>query len=343
VYDAAPADYGRFLCGLGLTPPAGTGTCATLGSIQPWNLNLASLTASDVPGTLTLTRRVTNVTGATVTYNASTTLAGWDVVVTPATLTLAPGASASFTVALTRTSAAVGAWVFGNLTWSDGVTQVRSPLSARGIGFVAPAEVSDVRAAGSGSKVYTIVSAYTGSLGVSATGLVPAALNSGLVASATAGITTRQCFNVNVPAGAEVARFQLFNADTQGGAGTDLDLDVYRGANGVGTLVGSSGGSTSDEVVTLRAPTAAVYSACITGYATPASGAAFTLSNWIVGPAAGAQTLRASGPNTVYAGGAASIGLRWTVPAGQRYLGNVRYFDPNSTALGSSIISVDNH
>ena len=342
VYDAAPADYGRFLCGMGLTPPPGTGTCATLGSIDPWNLNLASLTASDVPGALTLTRRVTNVTGATVTYNASTTLAGWNVVVTPASLTLAPGASASFTVALTRSSAVVGAWSFGNLTWSDGVTQVRSPLSARGIGFVAPAEVTDVRAAGSGSKVYTIVSGYTGSLGVVATGLVPAIRNSGLVAAATAAIATRQCFNVDVPTGAEVARFQLFDADTQGGATTDLDLDVYRGANGVGTLVGSSGGATSDEVVTLRSPSAAVYSACVTGYATPASGATYALSSWVVGPASGAQTLRASGPNTVYAGGAASIGLRWAVPAGQRYLGNVRYVDPSSTALGSSIVVIDN-
>ncbi len=342
VYDAAPADYGRFLCGLGLTPPPGTGTCANLGSIQPWNLNLASLTASDVPGFLTLTRRVTNVTGATVTYNASTTLAGWDVVVTPASLTLAPGASASFTVGLTRTSAAVGAWSFGNLTWSDGVNQVRSPLSARGIGFVAPAEVTDVRASGSGSKVYNIVSAYTGSLGVTAAGLVPATLSSGLVASATAGIATKQCFNVNVPGGSEVVRFQLFNADTQGGSSTDIDLDVYRGAGGVGTLVGSSGSGTAAEVVTLQSPPADVYSACVIGYSTPASGAAFVLSSWVVGPVSGAQTLRASGPNTVYAGGAASIGLRWSVPAGQRYLGNVRYFDPNATAIGSSIISIDN-
>lgn len=338
VYDAGPADYGRFLCGLGLTPPAGIGSCASLGSIQPWNLNLASLTASDVPGNLTLTRRVTNVTGATATFLASTSLPGWNAVVTPASLTLAPGASASFTVALTRTSAAVGAWTFGSLTWSDGIRQVRSPLSARGIGFVAPAQVSDTRASGSGTKVFTVVSAYTGALTVVPTGLVPATLSAGsVIANAV------QCFDFGVAAGAQVARFQLFNSDTLGGSATDLDLDVHQGSGGTGPLVGASGGGTSDEVVTLNAPAGGTYSACVTGFAVPVGGATFTLSSWVVGPAVGLQTLKASAPHSVYAGGTASVGLGWSVPAGKRYLGNLQYVDNTSALVGSTIVSVDNH
>ena len=86
------------------------------------------MTASDVPGKLTLTRTVKNVTAATATYASSASLAGWNVAVTPASLTLAPGASATFNVALTRTSASTGTWSFGNLTWSDGVRQVRSGI-----------------------------------------------------------------------------------------------------------------------------------------------------------------------------------------------------------------------
>jgi hypothetical protein len=192
---------------------------------------------------------------------------------------------------------------------------------------------------GKGTKVYQIISTYTGTMGVSATGLVPATRTSNVVqASAT------QCANFPVPAGAQLARFQLFNTDTQGGgAGTDLDLAVFNGPNGTGTKVGSSGGSTSDEIVTLKTPAAGTYSACVTGFAVPAGGAAYTMSSWVVGPAVGVQTLKAAGPNTVYASGSASIGLGWNVPAGARYLGNVIYTDPASAALGSTIVFVDNH
>ena len=344
VYDAGPADYGRFLCGIGLAPPASTGSCATLGTVAPWNLNLASMTASDVPGKLTLTRTVKNVTAAAATYASSASLPGWNVAVTPASLTLAPGASATFNVDLTRTSAAIGAWSFGNLTWSDGVRQVRSPLSARGIGFSAPAQVSDTRVSGNGTKVFTIVSGYTGSLSVTPTGLVPATLRTGLVTAGAAGTASSvQCFDVNIAANAQIARFQLFNADTQGGSATDLDLNVYQGSGGTGPLVGSSGGSTSDEVVTLVAPPAGTYSACVVAFDTAASGASFRLSHWVVGPASGNQTLRASGPRNVYAGGTASIGLGWAVPAGQRYLGNLQFADNTRAVIGSTLVFVDNH
>jgi hypothetical protein len=233
----------------------------------------------------------------------------------------------------------VGAWTFGSLTWADNnAHSVISPLSARAVGFVAPAEVSDTRALGKGTKVFTVVSAYTGSLTVTPTGLVPATQSAGLVAQ-----NVRQCFDFSVPAGAQVARFQLFNSDTQGGSGTDIDLDVFAGPGGTGPNVGSSGGSTSDEIVTLTALAAGTYSACVTGFTTPVTGATFKLSSWIVGPAVGAQTLKASGPTNVYAGGTASIGLGWTVPAGARYLGNVRYIDNNSALIGSTIVYVDNH
>ncbi len=336
VYDASPADYGRFLCGLGLAPPAGMGPCITVGAIQPWNLNQAALTASDVPGTLTFLRRITNTTNATNTYVASASLPGWTVLVSPASLTLAPGASASFSVTVTSTSAVVGVWSFGSLVWSDGSHQVRSPLSVRGVAFVAPAEVPDTRASGRGTKVYSITSNYTGSLSLLATGLVPATRTPGSVIQGG-----QQCFALPVAAGAQFARFQLFNADTLGGSSTDLDLDVYTSG---GTQVGSSGAGGSDEVVTLMAPAADTYFACAYGYATLGGGAAsFTLSSWVVGPAVGAQTLRASGPSTVYTGGSASVGLAWSVVAGKRYLGNVQYRDSASTVLGSTIVSVDNH
>jgi Subtilase family/Fibronectin type-III domain len=341
VYDASPADYGRFLCGVGLTPPTALGTCATLGNTLPSDLNLASITSADVTGSKTLTRTVKNVTGAAATFNATATLPGWDVVVTPSTLNLAAGASGTFTVKLTNTAGTTGVWSFGNLSWNDGVRNVRSPLSARGLGFAAPAQVSDVRVSGKGSKVFTIVSAYTGALQVVPNGLVAAVRNPGFVLK-----NARQCFNTTVPAGAEQVRFQLFNADTDGAGSTDLDLDVFNGANGVGTNVGTSGGGESEETVTLKTPAAGTYSACVTGFNTPAAGANFTLSSWTVGPTVG-TTLKATGPSSVFTGGTASIGLNWNVPAGQRYLGTVTFKNPTSVpvageVLGGTTVFIDN-
>jgi len=336
VYDAGMADYGRFLCGLGLAVPAGMGSCATLGSIKPWDLNLSSLTAAGVVVTRTLTRTVKNVGASTATFVSTPSLPGWDVVVTPASLTLAPGAQANFTAKLTRTSAPVGTWTFGSLAWSDGVRTVTSPLSAQALSFSSPAQVSDQRSGGRGSRVFTVESSYTGTMSASAVGLTPAILNG---VSITTGAT--QCFNFTMPAGTQFARWQLFNADTQGGSATDLDLEVFSSANCTGTNVGTAAAGGSDEVVTLDNPAAASYSARVTGYATPAGGATYKLSTWIVTPG-GTPTLRVAAPSSVYEGGAASVGLSWSVTPGARYMANVRFLDGSSAVIGSTKVLVDN-
>jgi subtilisin family serine protease len=339
VYDTQIADYGRFICGQDLSPPAGIGTCATLGAIKPWNLNLPSLQAAGVVVSRTLTRTVTNKSSATRTYVPTWSLAGWDVQVSPPSLTLAPNASASFDVKLTRTSATLGAWTFGSLTWNDGVVGMTSPISAQAQAFASPAQVSDVRTSGRGSKVFAVESSYTGTMSMTTIGLVPAIVNNGNV---TAPAT--QCFAFSSPIGASFARFQLFQTDTLG-ASTDLDMDVFRSANCTGTNVGTSAGGTSDEVVTIENPSASAvtaYSVRVTGYATPATGATYKLSAWIVGPAVGAQSLRAVGPSSVYSGGSSSIALSWDVPTGARYMGLVRFLDGSATQIGTSKVLVDN-
>ncbi len=336
VYDTDISDYGRFICGQNLSPPANLGKCDVLGSIKPWNLNLPSMQADAVVISRTLTRKVTNVSPATRTYVATSSLPGWEVSVTPATLTLAPGASASFDAKLTRTTADLGAWTFGSLAWSDGVVSVSSPLSAKAVAFTSPLQVADVRTTGRGSTIFTAQSSYTGTMSLTTIGLVPAIVNASTV---TAPAT--QCFAFTVPAGVSFARFQLFQADTQG-ATTDLDMEVFRSANCTGTNVGTSAGGSSDEVVTLESPTAANYSVRVTGYATPASGAAYKLSTWIVGPNSGTPTLKAAGPASVYPGGSSSIAASWNVPTGSRYMGLVNFFDGSAAKIGSTKVLVDN-
>ena len=341
VYDATATDYYRYLCGANVTLPAGAGSCSSVGSTLPWDLNLASLTAGAVTAPLTLHRTVTNVGRGTATYVSTASLPGWTATVTPPSLTLAPGAKGTFSVDLAPGNAPAGSWSFGTLVWSDGVHQVRSPLSARALAFIAPTDESATLPAAMGSKVYTVVSGYTGRLTVVPTGMQPATLTAGNV-----GLNKTQCFDFVVPAGTQVARFQLFNADTAGAGvpnGTDLDLSVFDGPGGTGTQVGSSGSSTSDELVSVIAPSAGTYSACVAGFATPVSGfAAYKLSSWIVGAPVGAQTLRAAAPNQVFAGEAGTIGLRWNVQTGKRYLGTVQYVNPaNNLTLGSTVLFVD--
>ena len=335
VYEAGATDYGRFLCGVGLAVPAGMGSCATLGSVKPWDLNLSSLTAAGVVVSRTLTRTVKNVGASTANFVSTASLPGWDVLVMPANLNLAPGGQGTFTAKLTRTTAPVGAWTFGSLAWSDGVRTVTSPLSAQALSFGSPPQVSDQRRSGRGSRVFTVESSYTGTLSASAVGLVPAILNGVSIAT---GAT--QCFNFTVPAGTQFARWQLFNADTQGGSGTDLDLGVFSSANCTGTNVGTAEAGGSDEVVTLESPVSGSYSARVTGYATPAGGATYKLSTWIVTPG-DPPTLRVVAPSSVYEGGAASVGLSWSLPTGVRYMGNVRFLDGSSAVIGATKVLVD--
>lgn len=331
VYDAGFIDYVQFLCGVGSLAANGR-TCQSVGAISPWNLNLASLTASAVPGKVSITRTVTNVGNATSTYAGSVSIPGWTATLSPASFTVAPGASATYTVNATRTSAAIGTYSFGNVVWSDGVHQVRSPLTLRGTLLQAPSQIDDTRAAG--AKAFTVIAGYDGSLGVAATGMVGATRFNSTIA--TGGF---QCFNVTVPAGALMARFSLFNSDTTGGSATDLDLYILNAATGA--LVAQSAGPDTDETVSLNAPAAATYAACVDGYAPAGGSATYTLSTWVVGPAVGVQSLRAGGASKVTTGGTATVAASWNVAKGNRYLGVLQYKDGTGAAIGSSLMSVD--
>ncbi|MGN6828662.1 S8 family serine peptidase [Paucibacter sp. M5-1] len=353
VYDIAAADYNKFLCGVGVTPPGGV-ACGTIGSIQPYNLNLPSLTAASVFGSITLTRTVTNVSGQASTYNASIAVPGFDAVVTPSTLNLAAGESKSFSVKLTRTTAAQNAWNYGSLTWSDGVHSVRSPVTARAQLVAAPASVSAKTA--SGNRVMTIGTGYAGASSTLKGGLKPATRSADSVAGTNTGnaaTVAAACAagggagvkvqNVAIPAATMVARFALYNEDTSGfqaGGLDDLDLVMV---NAAGTQVGYSGNGGSNEVITLTAPAAGNYKVCTVSYE-PADGAAsvdYTLSSWVVGSSDTGGNFRVLMPSNAVVGGTASATLSWSgLAAGTRHLGAV-YYVVGGAAVASTLVSVD--
>jgi len=311
VFNSGFVDWLNFICG---TQPGSF--CSAFTPIDPSNLNVPSIAIGDLAGTQAVTRSVTNVGSGAATYTASFTgMDGFSVVVTPASLTLAKGATASFTVNFTRTTAALNAYAGGQLTWTDGIHNVRIPMVVRPVALAAPTQVS-------GS--YNVTFGYTGPFTAEARGLVPAAITAGVVAddptdgSCSLTSPNAQLISAVVPAGTTYARFSLFDADVN--PGSDIDLCVFSGT----TLVGSSGGGTSAEEVNLVNPTAATYTVVVHGWGVVGS-SPFKLHTWLLGStAAGNMTVTA--PAAANIGGTGAIDLSFSgLTTGTKYLGSVVY------------------
>ena len=323
VYEHGFNDWLAFLCGT--TTAVNPASCTALKnagfSLDASDLNTPSIAIGDLAGSQTVKRKVTNVGSSAATYNVSVTgLAGATAVVTPSSLSLGPGETKSFTVVITRTTAAVNAYIGGQLTWSDGTHNVRIPVVVRPVALAAPAEVS-----GTGGAIsYDVTFGYSGTFSASARGLVPATITADTVADDP---TDSQCslstpnakkIDVVVPAGTTVARFALFDADSQ--AGSDIDLCVFRGT----TPVGSSGSGTSTETVTLRDPAAATYTVVVAGFAVNGT-SPFKLHTWLVdGTAAGNMTVNAPASATLGSTGTVTLTFSGLAP-GTKYLGSVAY------------------
>jgi subtilisin family serine protease len=325
VYDHGFNDWLAFLCGT--TTGVNPATCTALQglgfSFDPSDLNVPSIAIGDLAGVQTVTRKVRNVGSSPATYNASVTgMAGITVNVSPASLTLNPGETKSFTVTFTRTTAALNAYTGGQLAWSDGTHIVRSPLVIRPVPLAAPAQVS-----GNGAPIsYNVKFGYTGAFAATGRGLVPATTNTGTVAddpgdSFSPGGPGTVSFDVAVPAGTSYARFSLFNEFTDGA--DDLDLYVFRVSTN--TQVGSSGGGQSQEEVNLVNPAADTYRVWVHGFATDGPDSNFTLFTWVLGTAAsGNMTVTAPSSATLGATGTVNLTFSGLAPA-TKYLGSVAY------------------
>lgn len=347
VYDIAPIDYVRFLCGQNQIYTAAQ--CASAGgAIAAQNLNLPSLTAGNILGSMTLTRTVTNVGSSSATYNAVASVPGYTVEVKPSTLVIGAGQKASFTVKFTRTDAPIDTWAYGRLVWSDGVHSVRSPLTVRGSALAAPSSVYSE--ATSGSKILTVGTGFAGAMSSAKGGLLAATQevrSIGTAANTASAALTAACaagggegvvvHPVTIPAGTMLARFSLFDSDTLGQGASDLDLRVVKGT----TLVASSGGDTSNEKVQLLAPAAGDYKVCVVGYAPAGGNETYTLSSWVVQPTSTGGNLKVLLPSAATIGGTASVAMSWSgLPTGKRHVGVVNYL-LGGVKQGTTVIDVD--
>ncbi len=251
VYPTTATEYRQYMVGLGVqfAPPNDT-----LTPVSASNLNQASIAIGKLAGTETITRRVKNVDDASATYTATATVPGFDVVVTPSSFTLAPGAEQTFTVKFTLAAvnpAPIGDWAFGSLTWNGGGHAVRSPIALEPVAVSAPTEVHG-DASASGSKTFQIVQGSMTPLAMSVSGLVGVTPIADTVVSGAFDINApvadadTKVYHVVVAAGTKAARFSLDSVDDT----ADLDLFVYSG----GDFVDLSASGAADEEVTLDNP-----------------------------------------------------------------------------------------
>ena len=269
-YDAGFLDYLAALCGepaqSGIVTP---GSCASLQSIgfslDPSDLNLPSIGIAELAGSQTVTRTVTSV--ANNQGNKSFTVSvdappGIDVSVTPKTVKLKQGESASYQVTFTATEGAVlDEWAFGSLTWTHGGEySVRSPIAVRPVSFSAPAEVDgNADAAGNGSVAVPIQFGYSGDYNASVSGLAPGFFGGGNITGPQGNL---EIWCADLPATTHF-RAALFDEDTSTPGADDLDLRLFVASDcatfGGLAFVGGSGGPTSNEVIDLPNGPAGAY------------------------------------------------------------------------------------
>ena len=355
VYNSGVVDWVKYSCGRGVHLFSGTTDLCTVFPAIPANqLNYPSIAAGALPGTQTITRTVTDVSSLPANradhYTAHVTSPdGYDVSVSPSQFDIRGGQSVTYTVTITRTTAPLNVYRFGQLVWTDGSGHsVRSPISIQGVALSAPSAVSGT--GGTGSTVVPLTAGYNGTLNTSVLGLAQAAVTStplvqdsahpfNTSAPATSDATTR--VDVTIPSGLRLARWATFADDYA--AGRDIDIFLYRvGTGGALSFVGQSAGGTASESLTLNNPVAGrTYALFVNVFDAGGEGNPLTVKpNIFLLPNSDSGNMTATPTSqSVTLGNPATVTLNWSGLASGRWLGIVNYSDGTST-IGSTTVSV---
>ncbi len=351
LFEAGADDYDSFGCGLE-EPLPDEARCQELAaagrSFEATAFNQASIAVERLTGRRTITRTVTG-TGQAATWQVEIEPPpGAVVTVNPATLSVAPGETASYTVDLEFLGAGLDLWYFGAITWRAGDTTVRTPLAIRPVSLSAPEEVRD--AGGSGTLSFDVDFGYTGSYQAGVHGLNEALVIDGFVDNDPTKNFTFRLDNgvtghvIDVPANQAYLRFALFDEETDGE--DDLDMYVYYCPNDICTKIGESGSETSAEEYSLVAPPAGRYAVLIHGFETDevagGPGANYRLFAWSFGLVDDAGNMRVTAPSSVSAGSTETIQVNWSgLTVDRRYLGAVSHVTPTGL-IALTIVNIRN-
>ena len=346
VYDAGFNQYLGFLCAEGRelfnNPDA---TCALLASsgvpTTAANLNYASIGVEALPGATTVTRTVTNVSGHTGTFTAKVAApAGYSVAVSPSTLLIADGDSATFTVTITnKGSAPSGQWRFGSLTWNGGGYAVRSAIAVKGVDIAAPATLTGPTGP-TGTASVDVKFGRAGAYTATPHGLVPATHTLGTIdqdvdrtyPSADDGNGGVDLIPFTL-SGVSLAKWSLVLPGA-----TDLDLYLLDPS---GDIIASSTNGGTNEQITLTNPSNGVYTMVVHGWAVGTPNTAYDLRSWLVpSTTVGGLQVTSGSPVTAVVGGSTTVGLAWSgLTAGTDYLGAVTHAIDGAT-VATTVVSV---
>ena len=331
VYPTTATEYRQYLVSLGVqfAPPNDTLTPITGLEPQPGvdrDRQARRHGVGDAPGEERRARPPRPTTRAR-------RVAGFTVTVVPSSITLAPGAEATFTVTFARDTAPLSAWAIGSLTWTDGTHNVRSPIALQPVAVSAPTEVHGAASA-SGSQDFQVTPGFTGPLDTSVSGLVGVTPTADSVVSGAFDITApvadadTKHYTVIVPAGTRAARFSLDSDDNT----ADLDLFVYQG----GQLVDLSAIGSADEQVTLLAPAAGTYDVYVNGFATPGGTTTYHLANFVVAATDAGNASVSPDPAAATAGVPITLTFNWTgLDTSKRYFGVISYAGADDVTFAS--------
>ncbi|MBA2337103.1 MAG: S8 family serine peptidase [Acidimicrobiia bacterium] len=343
VYDAGVLDYTAFACGAGLGSLLVSGTCDDLAAqgypTDASDVNLPSIAVADVAQSQAVTRTVTSVADKTRVFTAEVRQPpGFSVEVSPATLTLAPGETASFTVTFTPQRADLDVWRFGILSWVTDGYRVVSPLAVRAVAFTA--DVATTGAGESGTARITVGFGYSGGYQPLPTGLVPPEVTSGSVDA-----DPSQDINTALASGTGISLHTIEVTDTTrvvrvavDGETGDLDLYVF-GANGA--FVAGSGSTMAVEQVDFVPTHSGSYTVAVHGFATGDRTVDYDLSTWLAVDEADAGFVVTDAPPSAANGETAVITVSWTdLETDTVYLGALKHVGPSGN-LGQTMVSID--
>ncbi len=345
VYDVSNDEYDAYACGTE-SPAVTAERCAVLAaaglSFNARDLNQPSISISRLASRETVTRRVTNPGDEAESYNVEIAAPpGIDVLVSPASLSVAPGQSATFDVTITYESGPFDLWRFGSITWLGDDHNVRSSMAIKPASISAPAEI--ISFGSSGSETFSVKFGYNGSYSPGVHGLNLPWIANGFVDNdptktfsprLTNGVTGHA---VTVPQNQLYLRFSLFDALTDGN--DDLDMFVYYcGLDNLScNKIGESGEPTSDEQFNVYRPAAGFYNIFIHGFETDevngGPGANYTLLGWAFGSVDDKGNMSATGPAFVSAGTSADVTINWNALSSNTiYLGGISHNTPQGVS-----------
>jgi subtilisin family serine protease len=347
VYDAGLTDYFAFLCGadpsIFIDPASTCGSLEAAGvSTDTTDLNVASIGASSIAGSITVSRVVTSVADQRVNWKAHVEAPpGYSVTVAPDRVRLNPGESATVEVTITNETAPVDTWAFGALTWKGGGYEARSPIAAKAALFAAPDEVSGTGT--DGSVEIPVQFGFEGAYTATAHGPAAAVAQSGTVSQ-----DPDQTFDPADPTGttaipidatdAAFLRLALGTENLQP-PNPDIDIDLYLYDSAGNQVASSTAGGTAELIELYPADTS--YTLYVHGWQTTGSDVAFDVQTWSVPatPGTGALVIDEA-PTSVTIGQQAVVRASWSgLEPGQQYVGAVAHSDSNGL-IGLTLVEI---